>query len=164
MEWFHHADLSRHFERFVHTGIHAVRQIDLAVAELREPERPPLFLLVNLGETHHPYEYSPECMIPPAPFSRARLGSSIPTDTFTREQQVECARFLDAMMGDLLDTVDSVGRPTLVVICGDHGECFGEDEHWGHGFYHPKVMEVPMIIHFMNGLSEGIHPAGENSE
>jgi arylsulfatase A-like enzyme len=68
------------------------------------------------------------------------------------------------MMGDLLDTVDSVGRPTLVVICGDHGECFGEDEHWGHGFYHPKVMEVPMIIHFMNGLSEGIHPAGENSE
>ncbi len=34
----------------------------------------------------------------------------------------------------------------FAVICGDHGDCWGEDGLWGHGFYHPRVMEVPMVV------------------
>lgn len=34
-------------------------------------------------------------------------------------------------------------RPLHVLMVGDHGETFGEDGLYGHGFYHPKVMEVP---------------------
>jgi len=41
-------------------------------------------------------------------------------------------------------------RGTIVVICADHGECFGEDGLHGHGFYHLKVIEVPLGIFPIN--------------
>ena len=45
-----------------------------------------------------------------------------------------------------LDFFGETGREVTVVMCGDHGDCLGENGLWGHGFYHPKVMEVPMAI------------------
>jgi arylsulfatase A-like enzyme len=49
-------------------------------------------------------------------------------------------------MGDLLNFFKVSGRDVTVVMCGDHGDCFGEEGLYGHGFYHPKVMQVPMAI------------------
>lgn len=42
--------------------------------------------------------------------------------------------------------IDSLNKPLLFVISGDHGECFGEGTNWGHGYPNPKVMEVPLLI------------------
>lgn len=42
--------------------------------------------------------------------------------------------------------IDRLPKPLLVVICGDQGECFGEDGHWGHGYPHAAVMDVPLLI------------------
>lgn len=157
MEWFRHPDLSRHFDYFKHTGIHGVRQTEIALDELRRAKEP-LLLFVNYGETHHPYEYSRHRRILPAPFSRARMGSLPRLSDYRWEQQVECCRFLDEMVGLLLNAITETKHPTLALICGDHGECFGEDGQWGHGFYHYKIMEVPMVIHFLNGLSTDSFP------
>jgi hypothetical protein len=162
MEWFRHPDLARHFENFTHTGIHAMRQAEIASHQVRSATEP-LFLLVNMGETHHPYQFSRTHAIPPAPFSRARMGPLPSLSDSKWEQQVECCTFLDSAVSAIIDELLATARPTLVVVCGDHGECFGEDGQWGHGFYHPKVMEVPMVIHFLNGLSSTgfpVHDAG----
>jgi hypothetical protein len=35
---------------------------------------------------------------------------------------------------------------STVVICAAHGDCWGEDGLWEYGFYHPKVLEVPLIV------------------
>jgi glucan phosphoethanolaminetransferase (alkaline phosphatase superfamily) len=32
----------------------------------------------------------------------------------------------------------------IVIVCGDHGEEFGEGGRFGHGHPHPAVMTVPM--------------------
>ena len=65
-------------------------------------------------------------------------------------RQVACAEFLDARTGELLDYFRRRGRPTTVVLCADHGECFGEHGLWGHALYHEKVMEVPLLIFRLN--------------
>lgn len=157
MEWFRHSDLTRHFDTFTHTGIHAMRQVEQACQVVRS-STDPLFLLVNMGETHHPYQFSRTHAIPPAPFSRARMGRLPSISDYKWEQQVESCKFLDPAIGTIIDSLLATGRPALVVVCADHGECFGEDGQWGHGFYHPKVMEVPMVIHFINGLSRDAFP------
>jgi len=36
---------------------------------------------------------------------------------------------------------------SLIIILGDHGECMGEDNYWGHGTYlHDQLLRVPLII------------------
>jgi hypothetical protein len=32
------------------------------------------------------------------------------------------------------------------IICADHGDCWDEDNLWGHGMHHEKVLEVPLVI------------------
>jgi len=38
----------------------------------------------------------------------------------------------------------------MLIVCGDHGECFGENMYWGHGYSIPPVMEVPLLISFLD--------------
>lgn len=61
---------------------------------------------------------------------------------------MEAVEFLDTRLQRLF-----VGLPghTIVVLCGDHGEAFGEDGYWGHAVNHPTVQEVPIAIFRLNG-------------
>ena len=65
------------------------------------------------------------------------------------DHQRMAAEFLDGRLPGLFS---SIPVNTLVVLCGDHGECFGEDGYWGHGVNHPKVLEVPLAIFRLDGL------------
>lgn len=89
---------------------------------IREESRR-LFLFINCAATHDPYR---------------RESTAFPS----RNAQVCALEDVDAILHEIITYVP---RPLNVIICGDHGDCFGEDGLWGHGFYHPKVMEVPMI-------------------
>jgi arylsulfatase A-like enzyme len=40
----------------------------------------------------------------------------------------------------------SAFKDSTIVICADHGDCWGEDGLWEHGFHHQKVLEVPLIF------------------
>ena len=79
-----------------------------------------LFYFVNVPSTHVPF---------------MNFGDSI-------EGQAKCLEYVDSHINTLLDLLP---KPCHVVIFSDHGECFGEDGLRGHSFYHPKVMEVPMV-------------------
>ena len=61
-------------------------------------------------------------------------------------KQIASVEYIDVGLGGLLSLLAKEKRKTLVVVCSDHGECFGEDGLYGHGFYHPKVMEVLLGI------------------
>jgi len=77
-----------------------------------------LFYFVNVGSTHAPYRDG---------------GTSI-------DAQKKALEYIDDNIAELISLF---GSGTDIFICGDHGECFGEDGLWGHSFYHHKVMEVP---------------------
>lgn len=82
-------------------------------------------LFMNIGSTHFPFNSSKtdirECTI---------------------ADQIMALEYVDTHLWSI---INRCARPTQVYITGDHGECFGEDGQWGHGFYHPCVMEVPSL-------------------
>jgi hypothetical protein len=119
----------------------------------------PTFHLLNVGETHYPYALPDEDPSEwprisglhgvvkhldresddeePAPF--------FSEDELTRLQrrQVDAVRYLDGVIGDLLDAVP---KDTYITITADHGELFGEGGYFGHGpINHEKVFEVPFV-------------------
>jgi arylsulfatase A-like enzyme len=168
MEWFRDAPALQHgFEQFRHlkTGARKQNEFLIETAEAQAKTRP-CFLFVNYGETHSPFRH--EGMPPGDPavderLRRGRLlnqtGSHAADWTFDQQafdRQVACMEYLDARTGELLDFFRRRGRPTTVVLCADHGECHGENGMYGHGFYHEKVMEVPLLIFRMNAPP---HPA-----
>ena len=88
-----------------------------------------------------------------------RLGDAPSFDTEAFARQVRSASYLDARTGELIDVFVRRGRPTTVVVCADHGECFGEDGLSGHGFYHPSVMTVPLLVFRLNAPPHPASPA-----
>lgn len=145
LEWFHHRSLQDPFQEFVVTGIYLRRQVEI-LGEWMSRQNAPFAAFLNIGETHEPYECGG--LIHPSLESRARMRAFQSTGFQVGEyrQQVNCCRFIDEELGRLLQILESMERKTVLVICGDHGECFGEDGLYGHGFFHPRVMEVPLGI------------------
>ncbi len=93
-------------------------QINLINKLKLKTEKKPIFLFLNISYTHAPY----------LGFGKSVLGQKASFEE------------VDKLLPNLLEVLPNKYH---LMICGDHGECFGEDGLWGHGFYHPKVMEVP---------------------
>ncbi|MCV7358282.1 sulfatase-like hydrolase/transferase [Mycolicibacterium fluoranthenivorans] len=118
----------------------------------------PFFLFANLSETHYPY-HSPGCSDDEATRDALRImqlsegekrypaiaeGRLIELLQPARTRQRESLRWIDTMLGRVLDILLNAEMPTLIVVCADHGESFGEGGLVGHGHPAPEVMTVPM--------------------
>jgi membrane-anchored protein YejM (alkaline phosphatase superfamily) len=148
MGWFKHPILTSCFEKFEFTGIHVLKQCQLAKKFITKNKN--YAILINIGETHEPYKYGG--MIKPSLKSRARVRAFEigEYDKNLHNMQIKALEYIDNELKDLLYFISKDNTPLLMVCCGDHGECFGENSLWGHGFYHPKVMEVPLGIGSIN--------------
>lgn len=115
------------------------------------------FLFVNCLETHVPYDfgegrYSQEIeeIIQKASSIWGCKKGNLDQTNVTKEElsklhnaQVKAVESLDSKVKAL---VDQLPKKLLIVACGDHGECFGEDMNWGHGYATEKILEVPLVI------------------
>jgi hypothetical protein len=88
------------------------------------------FAFLNLGETHHTFR-----------ISENDKPTSYSNKAVCMKAQIRCIEYLDGVIKKFVDSIDNVE----IIICADHGECFGEDGFWGHSFFHEKVMEVPIL-------------------
>ena len=111
----------------------ARRQVDWARTAMDCAGRP-CFVFLNFGETHHRFVYE-DCPWEKAPFAYGDAEEC-------HRRQRACLEYLDGQIRQLLEGMTDYD----LVICGDHGEAFGEDGLWGHGFYHRTIMEVPLLI------------------
>jgi membrane-anchored protein YejM (alkaline phosphatase superfamily) len=158
MNWFRQHTLAQGFDRFRFTGTDADAQIDFLL-ECLGPERP-FFGFINFGETHAPFSFAGkqgECPID----VRARIMKWPPEEAGAVgraneafKHQMLAAEFLDTRLPRLFSGIPD---NTVVVLCADHGECFGEAGYWGHGVNHPQVLEVPLAIFRLDG-----RPVGES--
>ena len=102
--------------------------------------RRPVFAFINIGETHVPYYYEG------APWSNAdvtcRAFASSNNAVESARRQAACLTWVDQAIAPLVGAFSKAN----IMICGDHGDAWGEGGVWEHGFHHPKVMEVPMIF------------------
>jgi len=154
MNWFRQKTLHAGFDHFQWTGRGARRQVRFLLDHL-QPNRP-FFGFINFGETHFPFGFEGKidrCEVdvraramtwPPA--ESGPVGRDCPGYA----HQVAAAEFLDRCLPALFSALPG---DTLVILTADHGECFGEDGYLGHGFNHPKVLEVPLAIFRLDRVS-----------
>lgn len=123
----------------------------------RLPEEQPWFLFVNALETHAPYNNGvtplpaeiKEIIERGAPIWAGRSKRMLETDLSSADY-----RALHTMQVKAIETVDqrlsllfeALPKPFIALVCADHGEAFGEDGRWGHGFAAEPVVNVPMWV------------------
>ncbi len=147
----------------------------------RSPKNKPVFLWINLLDVHHPYWAPPKWMPPAeAPGGRVKpqhvhphLGKDVQWSEDDKEYVARrydnCARYMDACIGDLLGRWQSLrkGRDRLIVFLSDHGEEFwdhgddGADPLWnnrgvlhGHSVYN-ELIRVPLVFHWPGVAQSG---------
>ena len=113
------------------------RQLAWLEPRLRHPGN--VFCFLNVGETHVPYWHAG------APWDRA----DNPCEPFQsadraeecRARQRACLEFVDGRLAPLLAAFSD----STILLCGDHGDCWGEDGLWEHGISHPATLTVPLL-------------------
>lgn len=145
--WFNpHVPTGRHltepFERYFYPGnsFSLDRQLDFIASELEAAGSSDVFIFLNVGETHVPYyfkgaEWDPYDN-PCVPFQKSNREADC------RQRQQRCCEFVDEMLGTLLAAFSE----STMVICSDHGDCWGEDGLWEHGVSHPCTLTVPLLV------------------
>lgn len=108
-------------------------QIEWVLESLYKLQKP-YFLFINFGETHHRFIYK-NC-----PWSDEKEPYGDGKEC--RRRQRLCTEYLSKRVEGLLSQLSEYD----LVMCSDHGEAMGEKGLWGHGFYHKKVVEVPLLI------------------
>nr|BAO20181.1 putative arylsulfatase [Sphaerisporangium sp. SANK 60911] len=63
-----------------------------------------------------------------------------------RDLQVQALEWIDLHLKEMFGTLAATDRETVVVVCADHGESFGERGLIGHGNASPEVARVPMWV------------------
>jgi hypothetical protein len=135
--------LSADFERFHYGGGGAAFQAQRAwlLGEIEAARRNGrrVFAFANLAETHVPYTHAgapwDTAYNPCVPFGENNDARE------SRRRQVACIEWIDREIVPLLASF----RDAAIVVCSDHGDCWGEDGLWEHGVHHPKTLEVPLI-------------------
>jgi len=108
--------------------------------QLNESPSAPVFVFLNIGETHVPYFHEG------APWS----PSENPCRPFAKDndralcesRQKACLSWVDTELSALLKQFAHANT----IVCADHGDAWGEDGIWEHGVHHPKVLEVPLLF------------------
>lgn len=156
--------INNHFDRYQlmksHNDFNAM--LDLMVFEKDRPS----FYLLNVGETHYPYNIPGESAddlprisgahgvfkhlddLIVAPESGTKHPSDLSGEDFfnmdqmlaLKDKQRRNVEYLDKLFAKLYEIVPP---NTHIIVTSDHGECFGEDGYFGHGpIIHEKVFEV----------------------
>jgi hypothetical protein len=103
----------------------------------------PFFMFLHYMDPHAPY-------VAPAPWS-GRLGSQLSPGAgeaaVMRAKYLEEVEFVDYQFGRVLAAIKENGRPTVVLVTGDHGEFLFEHDLTGHSHdAYEEVLKVPFIL------------------
>ena len=101
----------------------------------------PAFVFLNVGETHVPYWHE-DADWPREPSPCVPFDSPNNSRRHSRRQQRACLEWVDQELGPLLNWFAN----ETVILCADHGDCWGEDGLWEHGISHWATLTVPLLM------------------
>lgn len=138
------AVLAQPFEHFHFAGNTWNLNAQLAWIQARLAEVPdgqPRFVFLNVGETHVPYWHEGASWdrwpSPCVPF-----GDEHSSAAESARRQSQCLEWVDRQLAPLLERFSD----GTVLVCADHGDCWGEDGLWEHGISHPATLTVPLLL------------------
>ena len=149
VDWFNTSSetgsvLAKPFEHFQFAGNTWSLHSQLAWLEKRlaeAPEAQPRFVFLNVGETHVPYWHEgagwDRWPSPCVPF-----GGESCSAAESAKRQAACLQWVDQQLEPLLKRFSD----GTVMVCADHGDCWGEDGLWEHGISHPCTLTVPLLL------------------
>ena len=105
----------------------------------------PAFVFLNIGETHVPYWHK-GANWDPYPSPCVPFGSSSCSRRLSKKRQRACLEWVDQQLGALIDRFIH----HTIIVCADHGDCWGEDGLWEHGISHWATLTVPLLMR-LNG-------------
>lgn len=135
-------ELTKDFEHFWFAGNSwsLESQLDWIELRLRETSARNPFVFLNVGETHVPYWHEGATWDrsdnPCLPFQKTDRRKEC------RQRQKACLEWVDIQLKDLIQRFIK----GTIIICADHGDCWGEDGLWEHGISHSKTLTVPLSI------------------
>lgn len=133
--------LTQDFNDFQYTGTDIEAQVAYVLSKMAENPGKKFMVFMNVGETHVPYYHKN------APWPKANpcvpFGKNNDREACQVRQRA-CLEFVDAHLGKVIDVFQRA--EASILCCADHGDCHGEDGLWAHGFYHEKVMKVPLVM------------------
>ena len=138
------AVLGQPFERFHFAGNtwSLANQLTWIDAELEAtPVEQPVFVFLNVGETHVPYWHEGADW-PRRPSPCVAFGGSLCNAAESARRQLACLQWVDRQLAVLLRRFSN----STVLVCADHGDCWGEDGLWEHGISHPATLTVPLLL------------------
>jgi membrane-anchored protein YejM (alkaline phosphatase superfamily) len=115
----------------------------------------PFFSLMLFNSSHFPYWTPPELDSPFQPAERFAISKANDSTDRTPyfNQYSNSLHYLDRLVGEIRQSLIDEGEwdNSILVITGDHGEEFGEQEPvcWGHGSNFSRYQaSVPLVIHW----------------
>jgi hypothetical protein len=134
--------LTGSFEHFFYPGntYSLGKQLEWVMGCLETARERPIFLFLNAGETHVPYYFEGATWNPDdnpcVPFQTVDRAADC------RVRQTACLEYIDRTLADLL----TMFFPASIIVCADHGDCWGEDGIWEHGISHDMTLTVPLLL------------------
>lgn len=140
------AVLGAPFERFHFAGntwslASQLSWIDHELAQT--PQDQPVFVFLNVGETHVPYWHD-AAPWPRRPSPCIAFGGEACNAKESARRQRACLEWVDCRLASLLKRFEQ----GTTLVCADHGDCWGEDGLWEHGISHPATLTVPMLLRY----------------
>ncbi|KAJ5236489.1 hypothetical protein N7489_006580 [Penicillium chrysogenum] len=105
-----------------------------------------MFLSHVTSTTHHPWSTPDDFEREPYMSDQGNINHDL------MNNYLNAARFVDIWLGEILNMLEQTGiaNETLVVVVGDHGQAFGEDNKDMTGTYengHISNFRVPLVFH-----------------
>ena len=173
--WSKMANFKGQNERSVKDLVHFLQQRE------KQAHAKPLFLFINLMETHLPFWPPGEFIDRLLPYFRSSKEARTVMRTWNRaayrwaaplaeplselESRVlndmydaEVA-YQDHYLGDLFAALTGRERQqnTLTIITGDHGDALGDHQQMGHAFVaYQELVQVPLIMHWPQHIPAGV--------
>lgn len=143
---------------------------DKIVSWFDDESESPSFVFANYMDVHEPYRFREDHLPADSSVEKSQFRDPENIDILPRPTHPEAIddlydaalSHLDARLGELIEDLRKSGHldDTVLVLLGDHGQCLGEHDYWGHGtFLFDELVRIPLLVVPFSDMELDVDPS-----